>query len=137
MIFQETGPEPEDGNICSLGSALDVAQATVWGRQLESPCLGEALAEEGASGHCLGRQEPRPGREQGRAQGLDTGGFSIKCVLSFPPLLETGLMGASLSSSPSLSIKAAGIWRPFANHPSSDSLLHLVYFSNIKLIFKV
>ena len=41
MIFQE---KPENGNICALSSVLDAAQATVWGHQLESPCLEEALA---------------------------------------------------------------------------------------------
>lgn len=81
IFFQDTSPEPENKNICALGSVLDMAQATVWGwRQLESllPGGGSDLLDCGwGSSGCLlmreplaialGDREPRPGRSKGRA----------------------------------------------------------------------
>lgn len=109
------------------------------GRQLESPCLGEALAEEGASGHCLGDREPRPGRGgKGRVQGLDTGGLLHQmCAPPFPPLLVTGLMG-HLSAPPlACPSRLRGIWRPFANHPSSDSSPLGIFFKHKTYFLRV
>ena len=72
---------PENGNICALGCVLDEAQDTVWGHQLESPCLEEALAEEGASGRCPRRQgaQARQRAKEG-PEAWALGVLSISCV---------------------------------------------------------
>ena len=65
MIFQE---KPDNGNILTLSSVLDAAQATAWGTSAEVTMCG------GGSGQLRreplttapGDREPRPGREQGK-----------------------------------------------------------------------
>ena len=47
MIFQE---KPDNGNILTLSSVLDAAQATAWGTSAEVTVCG------GDSGHCPRRQ---------------------------------------------------------------------------------